>query len=484
MPHTVTIRTCLFVLSVALLNPSSLLAADPLATAVQSKQWDTATKLLTNGADPNQQQPDGMTPLHWAALHNREALCSMLVSKGAKVNAATEYGVAPLSIACQNGSLKITKLLLEADADPNQLRSGNESPLHTAARTGNPKVVAALLKAGAKVDHSEQSGQTALMWAAAAGNTACVDQLLEAGADPDKTSRFGFTAMFFAAREGNLSAAMRLLEAGVDVNAAIQPKNSKGRSPRAKMSALMFAVESGHLELAVELVKAGADPNDQRSGYAPLHAISWVRRTQVGDNIYGDPPPRISGKLTDFDFVRAMVRLGADVNLKLERGRGGRARMNHKGATPFLFASHTVDLPLMKLLVDLGADPSIPNADGTKPLLAAAGIGVNAVGEFPGTPVEVIDAIDYLLTLGNDINYVDENKETAMDGAAYRSYPEVVLHLAKQGADPEVWIQKSRWGTTPIDVAHGKRPGSFKPSPETVAALKQAIEIGKASRSN
>ena len=38
-------------------------------------------------------------------------------------------------------------------------------------------------------------------------------------------------------------------------------------------------------------------------------------------------------------------------------------------------AARACDLPLMKLLLDLGADPRIPNADNASPLLAAAGVG-------------------------------------------------------------------------------------------------------------
>ena len=54
-------------------------------------------------------------------------------------------------------------------------------------------------------------------------------------------------------------------------------------SPCYGMSPLLLAVESGHFELALQLVEHGADPNDQRSGYTPLHAVSWVRKANLGE---------------------------------------------------------------------------------------------------------------------------------------------------------------------------------------------------------
>ena len=144
-------------------------------------------------------------------------------------------------------------------------------------------------------------------------------------------------------------------------------------------------------------------------------------------------------------------------------------------------ASKTADLPLMKLLVDLGADPSIPNADGATPLMAAAGLGCLAPDEEAGTEAECVEAVKYLLTLGADINVVDRNGETAMHGAAYKSLPKVVQYLAQNGAKIATWNATNRWGWTPLRIAEGYRPGNFKPSYETIAALKEVMSAAGVS---
>src|SRR6185436_7867477 len=107
---------------------------------------------------------------------------------------------------------------------------------------------------------------------------------------------------------------------------------------------------------------------------------------------------------------------------------------------------HTADVALMRLLVELGADPKIPNADHCSPLLAAAGVGILAPGEEPGTDEEVVETLKYLLQLGADVNAVDDNGETAMHGAAYRNAPGAVALLAAKGADIKVWNRPNHYG--------------------------------------
>ncbi len=315
------------------------------------------------------------------------------------------------------------------------------------------------------------------MWAAAEGNTEVVELLLKAGADfrtplPDS----GFTPLFFAVREGRTDVVKLLLKTGADVNEGMQPHKVSGKGPHKGTSPLLMAVENGHLDLAVMLLEAGADPNDQRSGFTALHTLTWVRKPNRGDGDDGDPAPIGSGKLTSLQFVRKLVEHRADLNVRLMSGKSGKGVLNRKGATPFLLAAVTADVPYMRLLVELGADPLLPNADSTSPLMAAAGVGSLAPEEEAGTEAESIEAIQYCLSLGADINQTDANGETAMHGAAYKSHPKVVQFLADKGAKIEVWNKQNKWGWTPLTIAEGHRVGNFNPSPATIAALNRLIQ--------
>jgi uncharacterized protein len=451
-------------------------AVASLADAAEKQDRARVATLLKQGANVNASQADGMTALHWAAYHDDLVLAKQFLKAGARAETANRYGVTPLALACTNGNAEIVSLLLEAGADANTTRRGGETVLMTAARTGKPGPVTALLSHGAKVNARDRKGQTALMWAAAEGHADVVSLLLAAKADFKSPLPSGFTPLLFAAREGRLDVVRVLLKAGADVNDAIPGKKGVPRGPKPGTGALLLAVENGHFELAIELVKAGADPNDQRAGFGALHAISWVRKPSRGDDEEGDPPPIGSGKLTSLEFVKEMVAHGAKVNLPSKASVSGRGILSKSGATPFLAAASTADVPLMKLLLKLGADPLRANVQGTSPLLAAAGVGVGAPEEAPGTEPEVLESVKLLLKLGADVNAVDDRGETAMHGAAYRNHPRVVQLLAEEGARIGVWNKANKAGLTPLVIAEGHRPGlNFRPSPETVAALHRVL---------
>jgi ankyrin repeat protein len=463
-------------LGAGLANPAP--APEPAALAGAMEQRDTARvrRLLETGADVNAAQVDGTTALHWAAYHDDAETAALLVRAGANVNAVNRYGVPPLTQTCRNGNAAIVKLLLEAGADANPTLKGGESALMLAARSGGVEAVKALLAHGAKLESRERLGQTALMWAAAEGHTAVVRALIDAGADVKAALDSGFQAFHFAVRGGHLDTVRAFLAAGVDVNAMMQrPAGTgrrRGRGPAT--SPLMLAVQNGHYELAIALVDAGADPNDVRTGFTPLHTIAMVRRPDSSDT--SEPAaPDGAGSLSSADFVREIVKRGAKVDFRLPEGSpkqpGTWSSIGAEGATPFLFAADRGDLALMRLLLKLGADPLLPNFDGTTPLMAAAGVGTNEPQEEAGDESEAVDAVKLLLELGADVNTVDKNGDTAMHGAAYNISPLVVKLLAERGADPQIWKNPNKAGGTPLFIAEGYTSRLPRPDAATIEAI-------------
>ena len=447
----------------------------PLADAAEKADSAAVQKLLQQGADINASQIDGMTALHWAARRDDLPLAKTLLAAGANAKAENRYGVTPLSLVCVAGDAPFAELLLDAGANVNASLHGGETALHTAARTGNLATVKLLLARGADVNAKERKNQTPLMWAAAEGNADVVKALVDQGADFRTPLSSGFTPLLFAVREGHTDVVKLLLNAGADVTEAMQPKQPGGKAPMRGTSALILAIENGHFELAETLLEAGADPNDLRTGYSPLHTLTWVRIPNRGDGDDGEPPPAGSGKVSSLQFVKSLVAHGADVNLRLKRGPSGKGVLGRPGATAMLMAASTGDVPYMRTLIELGADPMLPNAEHTTPFLAAAGAGVVTAEETAGTEPDVLATLKMLLELGADVNAVDDNGETAMHGAAYRNFPLVVHFLAEHGAKPETWNQKNKHGWTPLAIAEGHRFGNFKPSAETAAAIREVL---------
>lgn len=452
-----------------------------IADAAKRADVAAVRTLIQQKADVNAPQVDGTTALHWAVQSDDIETARLLIRAGAGVKAANRYGVTPLSLACTNGSAAMVNLLLKAGAEANVTLPGGETALMTCARTGRVEAVNALLASGAVVNAKEsERNQTALMWAAADGHADTVKILLEAGADAGHRLDSGFSAFLLAVREGQQDVVSVFLKAGANPNETVQLPQVTGRklnagraAPRVGSSALHLAVGNAHFQLAALLLDAGADPNAIGPGYTPLHMISHVRKPGGGDN---DPTPRGSGLMTSLELVRKFAARGADLNVRMtKRVNFGLTSLNANGATAFFLAARTADAELMRLLASLGADPLIPNVDGATPLIAAAGLGTRSPGEDAGTESEVVEALQVALELGNNIDAVDKNGETAMHGAAYKNLPGAVELLASKGADISVWNRPNKQGWTPLTIAEGYRFGNYKPSPVTVAAIERVM---------
>jgi ankyrin repeat protein len=409
---------------------------------------------------------DGGTALHLAVEQDNTPMVDLLLRAGANVRAVNRYGVTPLYIAALNSNAAIIDRLLGAGADPNTALADGETVLMTAARTGKVEALKVLIARGADVRaHEPSKGQTALMWAAAENNPAAVKMLVEAGADLHERSRGGsFTPFLFAIRAGHIETSRMLL----DLGAKIEDMLPDGTS------ALVLATINAHYELAGFLLDRGADPGASAQGWTALHQIAWSRRHNAGFNL---PGPVATGGLDSLDLVRKLFKAGANVNARQtkEPRDGNRNQQNRIGATPFLLAAKSADVPLMRVLLECGADPSIKTNNNTTPLMVAAGVGIWAPGENPGTHEEALAAAKLILDLGADVNAIDDNGDTALHGAVYRGGAIPVIQLlADRGARLNV-VNKKGW--MPVTAADGVEytPAVLKRYPEAAALLRRLM---------
>ena len=381
--------------------------------------------------------------LHHAAHRGDVASLQRELDSGADPNVTNRFGVTSLSLACTGGHVEAVNVLLTAGADPNQASAAGETPLMVAARTGVVDSVLALLEHGADpVARESWMGQTALMWAAAERHADVIGPLVDAGAEVNGRTNSGFTPLMFATRLGHIETVDALLDAGADLHQTLPDGTS----------ALVVAVINAHYDLALRLLERGADPTAAEQGWTALHQLVWTRRPNTNKNQH-NPSPRPRGRVTDLELVRALVAHGADVNARQtkEPRDGYRNLLNRIDATPFLLAAKVVDLELMRLLLDLGADPLLTNEDGTTALLVAAGVSVWP-NESAGSNEEALEAVKLMMELGDSVTTVDDNGDSALHGSVMRGGKELTLFLLDQGAALSPVNER---GWSPLTIAQG-----------------------------
>jgi ankyrin repeat protein len=441
-------------------------ATTQIADVAMKGDMDTLRTLVKQHPnDVNAALPDGGTALLWAAYWNDDAAVDALLAAGANVAASNRYGFTPLSQACINGNVRMVEALLKAGADANSFQAEGQTALMTAARAGSVGAVKALLDHGAEVNSKESwRGQTALMWATAENHPAVVQVLVDRGADvnavssvfdfsgmktkpgdvPMRFPRGGFSALLFAARGGFTECARILLDHGADIKLA-DPDHT---------SALVLAIINGHFDTAAFLLDRKADPNAADDyGRAPLFAAVDMRDLYQSNR----PAPKETNKVEPMELIKMLLARGANPNAKLTKMIPARAVLDFpdvmmgEGATPFLRAAKSSDIPLMQLLVDKGADPKATTKAGVTALMVAAGMGhKNPIrgGEQP------IEAMQFCLDKGVDINAAtDKTLNTALHGAAGQGTDNIVQFLADHGAKLDARDDKGR---TAMEVALGK----------------------------
>lgn len=422
---------------------------------------------------------DGTTPLHWAVHDGNVSEVQRLIKAGANVNAKNDFGVTPMSEASNVGDTAIIKALLDAGADANAVHFDGQTALMVVARTSNVDAAKLLLAKGANPNAKEaQKEQTALMWAAAENQPDMVKLLLDAGADPNAQtvinensaqvspepraqyrSYGGLTPLLYAAREGCVACIQHLIKAGAKLNKA----DPEGITP------LNAAIWNMHFDAAKVLIEAGADVNKwDWWGRGPLYVAADVNTLPRGGR--ADAPSLDETKC--IQIIDMLLQRGANPNLQLKflppfRNVGadrGVDTMLTTGVSPLLRAAKGLDAEAVKLMMEHGGNPNLPQVRGITPTMAAAGMGsvdADTRGRYdtPDTPQRSIDTLKILLAKGGELMGRDNRGQTPLHAAAFWGWNDTVAFLVQQGADPNA---KDNTGKVPIDNAMGRNGGNSR----------------------
>ena len=109
------------------------------------------------------------------------------------------------------------------------------------------------------------------------------------------------------------------------------------------------------------------------------------------------------------------------------------------------------NVELMRVLSEAGADATLGTDEDTSPLMVAAGLG-QVPAETRVAPEESLAAVEFVLSLGANVNRVNAVGRTALHGAAHIRSDEIVQVLVDHGADVNAADQR---GITPLMIAEG-----------------------------
>ncbi|XP_069779180.1 ankyrin repeat domain-containing protein 55 [Narcine bancroftii] len=141
----------------------------------------------TTMCEINHQDSEGMTPLHWAAFHNRPQHVQALLQKGADPTLVDKDFKTALHWAVQSGNRVMTSIILDHHLTPSIINYDDENgktSVHIAAAAGYSDIIYELARIPeCNLQSLDVDDRTPLHWAAAAGKTDCVRSLIELGVD-------------------------------------------------------------------------------------------------------------------------------------------------------------------------------------------------------------------------------------------------------------------------------------------------------------
>ncbi len=213
------IRTICHALGCFALAPALVVAGGvqpPLETvlnAVRDGDFAVVEAALDGGFPVDRKAPNGMTPLHVAAVLGRDEFVSLLLARGAFVDDPAQNGITPLNRAAMGGHLETMRLLIEAGAEVDRAGRFGATPLLSAVLRGQTEAVRLLLAEGADPDLAAANGDTALGLAREHGRGE-IEALLARDPETVRRTRIATVAQREARAETHFRTGVALEDAG------------------------------------------------------------------------------------------------------------------------------------------------------------------------------------------------------------------------------------------------------------------------------
>ena len=399
-----------------------------LAKSEEEPNIEMVDLLLTNNVNPNIQNPNGETALHWAATKGHlEMVEKLLESENIDIHITARDGEGPLHRVSRGASQlddedreldrryeRIMVLLIQKGINIDKTTRNGMTALHNATARNNLIGIGILLRAGAnqniKTYRWNDEGQTAYDLARfefypealtafhafereraqAAINSARLgkeakneNSLLNSLPDEieeEIRSMFGgtpnqdlITISMGPINTGDIHENIENLQKTLDNGANINTRDDTGRTALSYAGADTFYHNTGHNEIIEFLLENGADANiPDINGNTPLiWSITYSNLEFARILLENNANPNVPDNQLDETPLHIAVQIPFidSVELLLKNGANPN-QVNIAGDTPlhlactFALFSHTIDPRMFEILFRYGANENIPNDAG------------------------------------------------------------------------------------------------------------------------
>ncbi|XP_071957076.1 transient receptor potential cation channel subfamily A member 1-like isoform X2 [Antedon mediterranea] len=422
-------------------NIKDIYGSTPLHFAAMRGNEVAANDLL-NCAQINIEAVDKqqLTPLHNACTHGFKEVAELLIKAGANIRCKDEDNSTPLHFACTEGHEDLVRLLFNAASQKACIHeilqdkdNDDNTPLHLAVDSGHEGVVDLCLKERADVNCRRKDLDTPLHSAAVAGNPDIVKKLIANNARIDAVNKDHATALHRAC-QFNRSQVVEYL---------IQKKAKIERKDKDNFTPLLIAACYGHATTIEILLK---------------HRAKITATDKLEKSAF-----YLAAEEEHFEALQALLKHPKAKNLLEESDRYDNG--------PLHIAAKNGYLPIVKLLIESGADIDAKNEEEQTPAHLAALNGrfrtikelvshdptvVDDEDEYSNTPLHLgsqeghFKVVQVLIGAGAEITARNQNQWTPLDCAANNGWTKTaeVLLEADCSVDP---IDKAK--TTPLHLA-------------------------------
>jgi ankyrin repeat protein len=385
----------------------------------------------------------GRTLLHEAAQRKMNNLATALLQRGVPVNSLDSDKMTALHEACTVGAWNMSRMLIDRGASIDATTEKNgQTALHMAAEKGHLRLVGLLMEAGARIDIKDQEGRTPWRTALAFNQKACAQMLRKARqgqidveaaeleAEATSMSDDQKDEVLSNARRGDIQAVTDALENGCPINV----QGSGGES------LLMAAASSGNKKLIEFLIRKGVsmktvDMQEQNCLFYTTDSY------EIGVMLAGRGADLMHKDLTGTTALHALARNGIVFTDIVKSLRINVNVKDSNGRLPIHSAAIGAEGDACRALISLGADVNAVDDDNATPLHLAAEAD------------EAIMAINALCEGNAKVNVTDNDGRIPMHRAAVGGIVSNIIAISEATAGHLGFDMKDKDGNTPLHLA-------------------------------